>query len=132
MNGDPYEGQLTSPGLNGPVKLTIADDALDLDTGQGRSTLPYADIRSLSMQDDDVQVTAAGPGTEAVKATPGKVARIRVITNGITATPMDGAAAAWDALTDAAELDLGGTPMQFTTDIGLAFSAAGSAWILYK
>ncbi|NLO37844.1 MAG: zinc ribbon domain-containing protein [Clostridiaceae bacterium] len=60
MNGDPYEGQLTSPGLNGPVKLTIADDALDLDTGQGRSTLPYADIRSLSMQDDDVQVTAAG------------------------------------------------------------------------
>jgi hypothetical protein len=79
-----------------------------------------------------VQVTAAGPGTEAVKATPGKVARIRVITNGITVTPMDGAAAAWDALTDAAELDLGGTPMQFTTGIGLAFSAAGSAWILYK
>ena len=79
-----------------------------------------------------VLVTAAAPGDEAVKATPGKVARIRVVSAGINVTPKDGANAAWGALTDAAELDLGGTPMQFNTDIKLTFSAAGSAWILYK
>lgn len=77
-------------------------------------------------------ITAAAPGTEVVKASAGKVARIRVVDAAINVTPMDGAAAAWDALTNAAELDLGGTPMQFSTSIGLAFDAAGSAWILYK
>lgn len=60
MNGNPYEGQLTSPGLNGPVKLTVADDALDLDTGQGCSTLPYADISAIALLDYAVQVTLAG------------------------------------------------------------------------
>lgn len=77
-------------------------------------------------------ITAAGAGVEAVKATPGKVARIRVVTGAITVTPVDGVVAAWGPLTDATELDLGGTPMQFSTDIGLDFSGAGSAWILYK
>jgi hypothetical protein len=77
-------------------------------------------------------ITAAGAETVVVKATPGKVARIRVVTSGITVTPKDGNAAAWGVLTDAAELDLGGTPMRFDTDIRLEFSAAGSAWILYK
>ncbi len=77
-------------------------------------------------------ITAAGPEVKAVKASPGKVARIRVVTNGITVTPKDGNASAWGALTDAAELDLGGTPMQFDTSISLDFSGAGSAWILYK
>lgn len=77
-------------------------------------------------------ITAAAAGTEAVKATPGKVARIRVVTAAINVTPQDGAGDAWGALTNAAELDLGGTPMQFSTNIGLKFSAAGSAWILYK
>ena len=79
-----------------------------------------------------VLITAAAPGDEPVKATPGKVARIRVVTAAITVTPKDGANSAWGALTNAAELDLGGTPMQFNTDIQLTFSAAGSAWILYK
>ncbi len=77
-------------------------------------------------------ITAAGVETIVVKATPGKVARIRVETNGINVTPKNGNDAAWGALTDAAELDLGGTPMQFDTSISLDFSAAGSAWILYK
>lgn len=77
-------------------------------------------------------ITAAGPGTEVVKASAGKVARIIVNTAVITVTPMDGAVAAWAALTSAAELDLGGTPMQFNDSIELAFSAAGNAWILYK
>ena len=77
-------------------------------------------------------ITAAGVETIVVKATPGKVARIRVETNGINVTPKNGNDAAWGALTDAAELDLGGTPMQFDTSISLEFSAAGSAWILYK
>jgi 16S rRNA C1402 (ribose-2'-O) methylase RsmI len=77
-------------------------------------------------------VTVAAPGTEVVKADPGKVARIRVVSAGINVTPVDGANNAWGALTNAAELDLGGTPMQFNTSIGLTFSAAGSAWILYK
>ncbi len=77
-------------------------------------------------------ITADGAKTMVVKAAPGKVARIRVVTNGITVTPKDGAADAWGALDDTAELDLGGTPMQFTASIELAFSGAGSAWILYK
>lgn len=77
-------------------------------------------------------ITAAGAEVKAVKASPGKVARIRVETNGINVTPKNGNDAAWGALTDAAELDLGGTPMQFDTSISLDFSAAGSAWILYK
>lgn len=77
-------------------------------------------------------ITAAGAEVKAVKASPGKVARIRVVTSGITVTPKNGDDAAWGALTDAAELDLGGTPMRFDTDIRLEFSAAGSAWILYK
>lgn len=77
-------------------------------------------------------ITATGTETKTVKATAGKVARIRVVDGAITVTPTDGTNAAWGALTNAAELDLGGTPMQFTTSIKLAFSAAGSAWILYK
>lgn len=77
-------------------------------------------------------ITAAGPGPEVVKAAPGKVARIIVNTAVITVTPMDGAVAAWAALTSAAELNLAGTPMQFSSSIELAFSAAGDAWILYK
>lgn len=77
-------------------------------------------------------ITAAGAETVAVKATPGKVARIRVVDASINVTPKDGADAAWGVLTNAAELDLGGTPMQFNTSINLEFSGAGSAWILYK
>jgi hypothetical protein len=77
-------------------------------------------------------ITAGGAETVVVKATSGKVARIRVVTNGINVTPKNGNDAAWGALTDAAELDLGGTPMQFDADIRLDFSGAGSAWILYK
>ena len=77
-------------------------------------------------------ITAAGVETIVVKATPGKVVRIRVETNGINVTPKNGNDAAWGVLTDAAELDLGGTPMQFNTSISLDFSGAGSAWILYK
>lgn len=78
------------------------------------------------------KITATGAETKTVKATPGKVARIYVETNGITVTPMNGLVAAWDVLTDAAELDLSGTPVAYTTSIKLAFSAAGSAWIIYK
>lgn len=78
------------------------------------------------------QITAAGAETIVVKATPGKVARIRVVDGGITVTPKDGANAAWGALTNAAELDLGGTPMQFDTNISLEFDGPGRAFILYK
>ena len=77
-------------------------------------------------------ITAAGAESVPVKASPGKVARIRVVDAGITVTPKDGVNAAWGALSNAAELDLGGTPMQFSTSIGLDFSGVGSAWILYK
>jgi len=77
-------------------------------------------------------VTAAGAETIVVKATPGKVARIRVVDGGINVTPKDGANAAWGVLTNAAELDLGGTPMQLNTNISLEFDGAGSAWILFK
>lgn len=77
-------------------------------------------------------ITAAGPGVQAVKVTPGKVARIIVNTAVITVTPMDGLVANWTALTSAAELNLTGTPMRFGTNIRLDFSAAGNAWILYK
>jgi hypothetical protein len=72
------------------------------------------------------------PAEIVVKATPGKVARILVVTGAINVTPVDGVANAWTALTSAAELNLAGTPMQFVTDIRLQFSANGSAWILYK
>ena len=78
------------------------------------------------------KITAAKAETIAVKAAAGKVARIRVMTAAITVTPKDGATAVWGALTNAAELDLGGTPMQFDTSINLDFSAAGDAYILYK
>jgi len=78
------------------------------------------------------KITAAGAETKTVKATAGKVARIKVLDGGITVTPVNGSTAAWDALTNAAELDLTGTPMSFPTSIKLTFSAAGSAWILYK
>lgn len=78
------------------------------------------------------KITAAGAETKTVKATAGKVARILVATAVITVTPIDGATAAWDALTSAAELNLTGTPMTFITSIKLTFSAAGDAWILYK
>jgi len=78
------------------------------------------------------KITAAGAEVKTVKATPGKVARIKVITGAINVTPTDGVTAVWDALTNAAELDLGGTPMKFSTSIKLAFDGAGTAWILYK
>lgn len=78
------------------------------------------------------KITAAGAETKTVKATAGKVARILVATSVITVTPVDGATAAWSALTDAAELNLTGTPMKFSTSIKLTFSGAGDAWILYK
>jgi hypothetical protein len=77
-------------------------------------------------------VNAAGAETIVVKATPGKVARIRVMTAVITVTPLDGAVAAWGQITDAAEFNISGSPMQFSTDIRLQFSDAGTAWILYK
>ena len=79
-----------------------------------------------------VKVTATGEQTKTVKATGGKVARIKVLDGGITVTPVNGSTAAWDALTNAAELDLTGTPMAFSTSIKLTFSGAGNAWILYK
>jgi len=79
-----------------------------------------------------VLITATGAQIKTVKATAGKVARIQVVDAIITVTPTDGSTAAWSALTSAAELDLGGTPMQFNTSIKLSFSAAGTAWILYK
>ena len=78
------------------------------------------------------KITAAGVETKTVKATAGKVARILVVTGAITVTPVNGSAAAWDALTNAAELNLAGTPMTFGTSIKLTFSGAGDAWILYK
>lgn len=78
------------------------------------------------------KITAAGAETKTVKATAGKVARIKVLDAVITVTPVNGSTAAWDALTNAAELDLTGTPMSFNTSIKLTFSAAGNAWILYK
>ncbi len=73
-----------------------------------------------------------GAETITVKDSPGKVARIIVNTGGINVTPVDGVANAWTALTDAAELNLAGTPMQFATSIRLSFSDDGTAWILYK
>ena len=78
------------------------------------------------------KITATEAQTKTVKATAGKVARIKVSSAEITVTPVDGSTAAWDALTNAAELDLTGTPMKFSTSIKLTFSAAGDAWILYK
>jgi len=60
MNGEPYEGQLTSPGLNGPVKLTIGDDALILDNAQDLSVLPCAGISAIQLQDYAVHIMAAG------------------------------------------------------------------------
>lgn len=78
------------------------------------------------------KITATGEQTKTVKATAGKVARVIVVSGGITVTPVDGSTAAWSALTNAAELNLTGTPMQFSTSIKLAFSGAGDAWILYK
>lgn len=78
------------------------------------------------------KITAAGAETKTVKATAGKVARILVVTGVITVTPVDGSTAAWSALTNAAELNLTGTPMKFSTSIKLTFSDAGDAWILYK
>lgn len=104
-----------------------------LDTKAGTINTAIAAIKTeLEQGYTAEEITAAGAETVAVKATPGKVARIRVVTAVITVTPQDGAGDAWGALTNAAELDLGGTPMQFTTNIGLKFSGAGSAWILYK
>jgi len=78
------------------------------------------------------KITAAGAETKTVKATAGKVARILVVTGAIAVTPVNGSTAAWDALTNAAELNLTGTPMTFSTSIKLTFSGAGDAWILYK
>ncbi len=72
------------------------------------------------------------PAEITVKNAPGKVARIIVVTAVISVTPMDGVANAWTPITDAAELNLAGTPMQFNTSIRLSFSDDGSAWILYK
>jgi hypothetical protein len=79
-----------------------------------------------------LKVTAAGAETKTVKATAGKVARIKVLDADIAVTPVNGSTAAWDAITNAAELDLTGTPMSFPTSIKLTFSKAGNAWILYK
>lgn len=79
-----------------------------------------------------LKVTASGAETKTVKATAGKVARIKVLDGAISVTPVSGSTAMWDALTNAAELDLTGTPMSFPTSIKLTFSGAGSAWILYK
>ena len=76
--------------------------------------------------------STGGADEIVVKATPGKVARIKVITGAINVTPVDGVANAWTPITNAEELNLTGTPMAFNTDIRLQFSDDGSAWILYK
>jgi len=78
------------------------------------------------------KITAVGAETKTVKSTAGKVARIKIVDGGITVTPVDGTIPAWDGLTSVVELDLGGTPMTFATNIKLTFDGAGSAWILYK
>ena len=76
---------------------------------------------------------AAGAAqTITVKATPGKMSRLIVNTAVITVTPYDGLVANWAAISDAAELNLSATPIQFVTDIRLLFSNNGNAWILYK
>lgn len=79
-----------------------------------------------------VLITAVGAETKEVKATEGKIARIRVNTASITVTPKDATAAVWGALTDAAEFVTYGTPIKCATSIQLTFSGAGNAWVLYK
>lgn len=97
-----------------------------------------SEFRQTQLMEEEAQgwtaakITAVGAETKVVKATQGRVARILVVDAAINVTPMDGVNAAWDALTNAGELNLTGTPMRFTDSIELAFDGAGSAWILYK
>ena len=77
-------------------------------------------------------ITAAGAEVKAVKASPGKVVRIRVETNGHKRYPEKWQRSRLGRADRCGRTGSGGTPMQFDTSISLEFSAAGSAWILYK
>jgi len=72
------------------------------------------------------KVIAAAAGDENVKVTPGKVAKL-VAEGAITIQLKDGADPAWKQ-GDCDFLN----PLACLTSIKVNFSAAGSAWILYK
>jgi len=78
------------------------------------------------------KITATGVETKTVKATPGKIARIKVVTGAITIIPKNGTTAIWDAIDNTAEFNQVGSPIQCNTSINLTFSGAGDAWIIYK
>ncbi len=71
-------------------------------------------------------------GTRAVKLNRSKLGQLRVLTGAITVTPYDDTVAMWDTVASTADLDLKQCPLEFTHKLKLLFSAAGSAWVIYK
>lgn len=80
----------------------------------------------------NVAVSAGGEQTATVKATPGQLALLHVVTGAITVTPKNNTLAIWDAVASTADLNLTRTPIQFGTSLKLTFSGDGNAWVLYK
>lgn len=77
------------------------------------------------------KVIAAGAGDQTVKATAGKVAKLYVET-GANVYIKDGANQAWRLVAGGGGEDFAGAPLACGTSIILNFSAAGTAWILYR
>lgn len=77
------------------------------------------------------KAVAAAAGDQTVKATPGKVAKVYIETATVVVYVKDGANQAWTAVTGAAGQDFP-APLACQTDIRLNFSAAGTAWVLYR
>jgi hypothetical protein len=75
-----------------------------------------------------VEKTVAVAGDQTVKASAGKVSAIRAI--GADVTVKDGATVVWKVPTGGS--DHFPQPINFATNITLTFSAAGSAYVVYK
>lgn len=76
-------------------------------------------------------VVAGAPGDQVVKITRGLIGAISV-QGAITVIPKDGATQCWGPITSAADAKFNGNAIQCKTSIVLNFSAAGTAYILYK
>lgn len=70
--------------------------------------------------------------TKAVTLSRCKLGRLLVLTPVITVTPQNNTADLWDAVSDAAELNLEPCPIEVPVSLKLTFSADGEAWVLYK
>jgi hypothetical protein len=63
---------------------------------------------------------------------PALLGRLRVLTATDNVTPYDDDSAIWDVVTDAAELEIGTTPLRANTSLRVVCTTPAEAWVFYK